>query len=141
MSMGVNLSGQGPDRYQVMSEINVTPMVDIMLVLLIIFMVTAPLLTQGVEVNLPSDNAESLTANREPLVVTVSPEGTPYIEEQAVSLDELTHKIATIRKNSPELPVYVRGDRKAAYGAVMKVMVHLQQAGVTQLGLVTEPAP
>ncbi|MBF0453852.1 MAG: protein TolR [Magnetococcales bacterium] len=138
--MGVNLNdGGGPDnRYSAMSEINVTPLVDIMLVLLIIFMVAAPLMTQGVEVNLPKAKTTTLASNREPLVVTVSQDGTPYIEQNAVTIAELKEKISHIRQTNPDLPVYVRGDKKAEYGAVMKVMSHLQQAGIEKIGLVTE---
>lgn len=139
MSMGVNLSDQGSDQHGTMSEINVTPLVDIMLVLLIIFMVTAPMLTQGVEVDLPDANADPLTSNQEPLIISVAPDGTPYIEKHAVNIDQLTNKILAIRKNNPKLPIYVRGDQKTPYGAVMAVMAKLQQAGVVRVGLVTEP--
>ena len=140
MSMGLNLDEQGPDhRFSAMSEINVTPLVDIMLVLLIIFMVAAPLMTQGVEVDLPDADTKALTSDIEPLVVSVAPDGTPYIEEKPVTATELASRITAIRNNHPKLPVYVRGDHKATYGAVMKVMAQLQNAGVSQVGLVTEP--
>jgi biopolymer transport protein TolR len=140
MSMGVNLDGSGgsENSYQAMSDINVTPMVDIMLVLLIIFMVAAPLMTQGVEVNLPKAQTGALGSNSEPLVVTVAHDGTPFIEQNPVTISELKDKIARIRKTKPNLPVYVRGDKKAEYGAVMKVMANLQQAGIEKIGLVTE---
>lgn len=140
MSMGVNLDGGsgGENSYQAMSEINVTPLVDIMLVLLIIFMVAAPLMTQGVEVNLPKAKASALASNREPLVVTVAKDGTPFIEQNPVTISELKDKILLIRSTNPDLPVYVRGDSKAEYGAVMKVMANLQQAGIEKIGLVTE---
>ncbi len=139
MSMGLNLDSQGPDRYSAMSEINVTPLVDIMLVLLIIFMVAAPLMTQGVEVDLPDADAKALSTGKEPLIVSVASDGTPYIEERSISIEALAAKIAAIKKNNPTLPVYVRGDHQATYGSVMKVMAQLQSAGVSQLGLVTEP--
>ncbi len=139
MSMGLNLDSQGPDRYSAMSEINVTPLVDIMLVLLIIFMVAAPLMTQGVEVDLPDADSKALPSDKEPLVVSVSPDGTPHIEQKPVDIAELAAKILAIKKNNPNLPVYVRGDHQASYGSVMKVMAQLQKAGVSQLGLVTEP--
>ncbi|MBF0357374.1 MAG: protein TolR [Magnetococcales bacterium] len=138
--MGVNLDGSGgsDNNYQAMSDINVTPMVDIMLVLLIIFMVAAPLMTQGVEVNLPKAKAGAIGSNSEPLVVTVANDGTAFIEQNPVTISELKDKIARIRKTNPNLPVYVRGDKKAEYGAVMKVMANLQQAGIEKIGLVTE---
>lgn len=140
MSMGMNLDDQGSE-HNAMSEINVTPMVDVMLVLLIIFMVTAPLLTQGVDVNLPTTGASSLTPEHEPLMITVKRDGTAFIEENAVSISQLALKVSTIRENKPKLPVFVRGDRDTSYGAVMTVMTQLQQAGVERVGLVTEPNP
>ncbi|MBF0383237.1 MAG: protein TolR [Magnetococcales bacterium] len=138
--MGLNLDegGGSGNSYSAMSEINVTPLVDIMLVLLIIFMVAAPLMTQGVEVNLPKAATGALASNSEPLVVTVSRDGTPYIEQNRLSISALKDKITLIRKANPNVPVYVRGDKKAEYGAVMKVMAHLQQAGIEKIGLVTE---
>ena len=138
MSMGVNLDSQGAE-HSAISEINVTPMVDVMLVLLVIFMVTAPLLTQGVDVNLPNTGAAPLTSDREPLLITVDRNGTPFIEKNPVTIAHLTKKVAAIRKSNPQLPVFVRGDQNASYGAVMVVMSQLQQAGVDRVGLVTEP--
>ncbi|MEO5354840.1 MAG: protein TolR [Magnetococcus sp. XQGC-1] len=138
MSMGVNFNTQGSD-HGTMSDINVTPMVDIMLVLLVIFMVTAPLLTQGVEVNLPAASASPLQSKQEPLIITVNQDGLTYIEKNLQSSTQLIEKVRAIRKSNPELPIFVRGDRKTAYGAVMLVMAQLQQAGVDRIGLVTEP--
>ncbi|WP_227657424.1 protein TolR [Candidatus Magnetaquicoccus inordinatus] len=138
MSMGVNFNSQGSE-HGAMSDINVTPMVDIMLVLLVIFMVTAPLLTQGVDVNLPTTNASPLQSKREPLVITVAQDGTTYIEKNPQTSTQLIEKVSEIRKGNPDLPIFVRGDRKTPYGAVMIVMSQLQQAGVDKVGLVTEP--
>ncbi|MBF0188402.1 MAG: protein TolR [Magnetococcales bacterium] len=135
MQMG---NGGGSDRHA-MSEINVTPLVDIMLVLLIIFMVTAPLLNQGVEVNLPNASADPLRSDTEPLVVTVLADGRIAIEDKIISAASLDDKITAIRKNAPELTVYVRGDETTPYGDVMRVMAQLQQSGVHQVGLVTDP--
>ncbi|NGZ07705.1 MAG: protein TolR [Magnetococcales bacterium] len=140
MGMGSSMNS-GPDRLTAMSEINVTPMVDIMLVLLVIFMVTAPLLTQGVEVNLPDSEAAALSTEQEPLVISVTPNGSTYIEDRAVTVNEMVDKIRAIRKNNPNFPVYVRGDKTAQYGAIMVVMSKLQQAGVDRVGLITEPSP
>jgi biopolymer transport protein TolR len=138
MSMGVNFNTQGSD-HGTMSDINVTPMVDIMLVLLVIFMVTAPLLTQGVEVNLPAASASPLQSKQEPLIITVNQDGLTYIEKNLQNSTQLIEKVRAIRKSNPELPIFVRGDRKTAYGSVMLVMAQLQQAGVDRIGLVTEP--
>ncbi|MBF0128147.1 MAG: protein TolR [Magnetococcales bacterium] len=136
--MGVNFNTQGSD-HGAMSDINVTPMVDIMLVLLVIFMVTAPLLTQGVEVNLPSTRAAPLNSKQEPLIITVNQDGLTYIEKNLQTTAQLIEKVTAIRKSNPDLPVFVRGDRKTPYGSVMVVMSQLQQAGVDRIGLVTEP--
>ncbi|MGN7613080.1 protein TolR [Magnetococcales bacterium HHB-1] len=140
MGMGVRMSEGGGDRFSgAMSEINVTPLVDIMLVLLIIFMVTAPLLTQGVEVNLPQASANPISSNQEPIVISVKPDGSTYIENKRIPLDELAAKVKAIRRANPQLPIYVRGDEKAVYGAVMRVMAGLQMAGIEKVGLITEP--
>ncbi|MGN7612696.1 protein TolR [Magnetococcales bacterium HHB-1] len=137
--MGMGLGG-GPGRHQAMSEINVTPLVDIMLVLLIIFMVTAPLLQQGVEVNLPEEDTAALsTTNAEPLVVSVTRDGQPSIEGRTVTMETLVEKLTAIRNNRPDLTIFIRGDKDTAYGSVMAVMAGLQRAGFTQIGLVTEP--
>ncbi|MBF0460551.1 MAG: protein TolR [Magnetococcales bacterium] len=136
--MGVQFNSQGSE-HGTMSDINVTPMVDIMLVLLVIFMVTAPLLTQGVDVNLPSTKASPLQSKQEPLIVTVNQDGITYIEKTPQSTTQLIEKVAAIRKSNPEVPIYVKGDRKTPYGTVMIVMSQLQQAGVDRVGLVTDP--
>ncbi|GAB0058258.1 Biopolymer transport protein ExbD [Candidatus Magnetaquicoccaceae bacterium FCR-1] len=139
MAMSMNMSGSGSDRVSTMSEINVTPLVDVMLVLLVIFMVTAPLLTQGVEVNLPDSEANAMSTDHEPLVISVTANGATFIEERAVNITEMVDKIRGIRANNPNFPVYVRGDRNAAYGSIMTVMTQLQMAGVDRVGLITEP--
>ena len=137
--MGMGLGGGGSGRHQAMSDINVTPLVDIMLVLLIIFMVTAPLMTQGVDLDLPDANAQAIASDEEPLIVSVTPDGRTYLEERLIGAQELSDKISAIRRTKPNLVVFVRGDREANYGTVMEVMVQLQQAGVKRVGLVTEP--
>nr|CRH07147.1 Protein tolR [Candidatus Magnetococcus massalia] len=133
------MSGRGVDRFSAMSEINVTPLVDIMLVLLIIFMVTAPLLNHGVEVDLPQATAKPLPTKQEPLVISVLPDGTPAIEDRPMSMEGMVEKVVAIRRANPSVAVYVRGDRAAEYGSIMKVMGSLQSAGIDQVGLVTEP--
>jgi biopolymer transport protein TolR len=129
-------------RSPVMSEINVTPMVDVMLVLLIIFMVSAPLLTVGVPIDLPQTQAASLdTAGKEPLAVSVNTKGQVFLQNSEIKLDELIPKlkaIAEARGSGNEERIYVRGDRTVDYGTVMKVMGRLSAAGFRRVALVTE---
>ncbi len=129
-------------RSPVMSEINVTPMVDVMLVLLIIFMVSAPLLTVGVPVDLPQTQAASLdTAGQEPLAVSVNTKGQVFLQNSEIKLDELIPKlkaIAAARGGGNEERIYVRGDRAVDYGTVMKIMGRLSAAGFRRVALVTE---
>ena len=122
----------------VMSEINVTPMVDVMLVLLIIFMVAAPLLTVGVAIDLPQTQAKSLDQDREPLTVTVNDKGQVYLQNTDVKLDELIPKLRAIAKNGGDERIYVRGDKKVDYGTVMRVMGRLSAAGYRRVALITE---
>jgi biopolymer transport protein TolR len=126
-------------RKRLMSEINVVPYIDVMLVLLVIFMITAPLLTQGVKVELPQANAQAVdTQDRETLVVTVDREGRYFLDDRRITADELRHKVAGILRVRPQTPVMVRGDRHAAYGEVVKAMTLLQAAGAPSVGLITE---
>ncbi len=122
-----------------MGEINVTPLVDVMLVLLIIFMVTAPLLTQGVNVDLPEVDSPALQQNIEPLVITIHAGGTIFMQKHRVDLKQLAPRIQAMRKAKPGLPVFIRGDAKTPYGRVAEVMGLLESAGIKQVGLVTEP--
>jgi biopolymer transport protein TolR len=133
------MSGRrGRRRGRVMSEINVTPFVDVMLVLLIVFMVTAPLLTVGVPVDLPKTRAPALGQEREPLSVTIAKDGKIYLQKQLVSQDELVPKLTAISNNGYDQRVYVRGDTTINYGRVMVVMGMLAAAGFTHIGLVTD---
>jgi len=130
----------GRARYQPMSEINVTPMVDVMLVLLVIFMVAAPLLTVGVPVDLPQTKAPAITEQKEPLVITVNAQGKLFLQNGAVGDDELVPRLQAITKNNPQADIYVRGDRAISYGRVMEVMGMVSAAGFTKVSLVTEQA-
>lgn len=124
-----------------MAEINVVPYIDVMLVLLVIFMVTAPLLTQGVKVELPQTNAAALAdQERETLVVTVSRRGHLFLDDRAITPGALATKVAAILRLRPETPIYVRGDRNVAYNEVVRTMALLQTAGAKQIGLVTQTA-
>jgi biopolymer transport protein TolR len=128
-------------RSQVMSEINVTPMVDVMLVLLIIFMVSAPLLTVGVPIDLPQTQAASLdAADKEPLAVSVNTKGQVFLQNSEVQLDELVPKLRAITeaRGGNDERIYVRGDRSVDYGTVMRVMGRLSAAGFRRVALVTE---
>jgi len=121
-----------------MSQINVTPFVDVMLVLLIVFMVTAPLLTVGVPVDLPKSQAQSINEPVEPLVVSVDGEGRIYLQETEITLPELVPKLRAITERKPDTRIYVRGDKAIAYGEVMRVMGRINGAGFTKVALVTE---
>jgi biopolymer transport protein TolR len=127
-------------RRGVMSEINVTPMVDVMLVLLIIFMVSAPLLTVGVPIDLPQTQAKGLDQDREPLTVSVNTKGQVFLQSSEIKVDDLVPKLQAITQARGGLDerIYVRGDRKVDYGTVMKVMGRLSTAGYRRVALVTE---
>lgn len=128
-----------------MSEINVVPYIDVMLVLLIIFMVTAPMLMQGVKVELPEANAEPVeNQDSEPLIVSIDAQGLLYLnvggdEKQAIELATVVERVAAVVRRSPEKPVLVWGDRSVPYGEVVTLMAALQAAGTPSVGLVTEP--
>lgn len=119
-----------------MSEINVTPMVDVMLVLLVIFMVTAPLLTVGVEVDLPKTKAGEIHGQDEPLAVSIDKEGKLFVQDTAVELDGLAPLLMEISKNNMDIRIFVRGDEKIDYGTVMRVMGVLNGAGFTKVALI-----
>ena len=127
-------------RRPVMAEINVTPMVDVMLVLLIIFMVSAPLLTVGVPLDLPQTKAKTLDQDKEPLTVSVNAKGEVYLQNTEITLDELVPKLKAITaaRGGMEERIFVRGDRKVDYGTVMRVMGRLSGAGFHRVALVTE---
>src|SRR3954470_6854371 len=127
-------------RRGVMSEINVTPMVDVMLVLLIIFMISAPLLTVGVPLELPQSQAKSLDQDKEPLTISVNLQGQVFFQNTEIAVDELVPKLKAITeaRGGTDERVYVRGDRKVDYGTVMKVMGQLSGAGFHRVALVTE---
>jgi biopolymer transport protein TolR len=127
-------------RRPVMAEINVTPMVDVMLVLLIIFMVSAPLLTVGVPVDLPQTQAKSMDQDKEPLAVSVDDKGKVFLQNTEISVDELVAKLKAITdaRGGLDERIYVRGDKRVDYGTVMKVMGRLSAAGFKRVALITE---
>ena len=121
-----------------MAEINVTPFVDVMLVLLIIFMVAAPLLTVGVPIELPETRANALEGDQEPLAVSVDSEGRIYFQDTEVTIDEIVPRLEAIADQGYDQRIFVRGDENVDYGAVMRVMGRISGAGFTRIGLVTD---
>ena len=146
MGMGLNggrTGGGGRRRHgrrsRLNAEINVAPLVDVMLVLLIVFMVAAPLLSVGVPVELPKTDAKSLPSESEPITITVDKDGKVFLQETEVSLDEIVTRLTAIAQNGYEERIYLRGDNASDYGSVMKVMARVNAAGYSNLGLVTDP--
>ncbi|MCU0604101.1 MAG: protein TolR [Desulfobacterales bacterium] len=131
-------SGDSNDSF--MSEINVTPLVDVMLVLLIIFMVTAPMMVQGLDVALPQVTAKALETKEEQLMITVNKDQQVFINDFQVTVDTLQDKLAKILQGRVNPEVYLKADRDVPYGVVAQVMAQIKDAGVDKLGMVTEPA-
>ena len=123
-----------------MSDINVTPLVDVMLVLLIVFMITAPLLTTGVAVDLPRAESSPLPGQDEPLSVTVGPKGEVFVQDSAVPIQDLAARLGAISRNNPDARIFVRGDQAVDYGQVMRVVGAINRAGFAKVALVTEAA-
>lgn len=144
MSAGTSGSGRGRRgrrgrRNSLNAEINVTPLVDVMLVLLIVFMIAAPLLSVGVPVELPKTDAKSLPSEQEPITITVDTNGLIFLQETEIALDDLAPRLIAIASNGYDERIYLRGDEASDYGAVMKVMARINAAGFSNLGLVTDP--
>ncbi len=145
MGMGVAGGSSGGSRRRnrrhargVMSEINVTPMVDVMLVLLIIFMVAAPLMTVGVPIDLPQTAAKPMEGQTDPINISVDAAGKVFIQDTEITYDELVPKLMAVAKNGVEERIYVRGDKTADYGTVMRVMARISAAGFKKIGLITQ---
>lgn len=144
MAMGIRPSGghgargRGRGAAPPISEINVTPMVDVMLVLLIVFMVAAPLMTMGVPIDLPKTDAQAMPIDKKPVTVTVAPDGTLSIDGDPVTMDTLVSTVNALAVDGTDERLYVRGDATAAYGSIMEVMGALSAAGYGQIGLITE---
>jgi len=145
--MGASLQGSGRPgggrrgrarRHSPMHEINVTPFVDVMLVLLIVFMVTAPLLTVGVPIELPESKGQQLQTNKEPLTLSVQRDGKVFIQESEVPLAEIAAKLKAIAKAGFEEQIFIRGDKGVDYGTVMKVMSRIKAGGFSKVSLITE---
>src|SRR5258707_5538019 len=125
-------------RYRPMSEINVTPLVDVMLVLLVVFMITAPLLTVGVPVDLPQTQAPPINEPKEPTVITVNKDGQIFIQETSIAMDNLVPRLQAITGSNPDAVLYVRGDKEINYGKVLEVMSLVSSAGFRKVSLVAE---
>ena len=125
-------------RRKPMSEINVTPFVDVMLVLLIVFMVTAPLLSVGVPVDLPKTKAATLNDSHEPLVVSIDSKGVVYLQKQSINIDQLVPRLQAVTGANPDTRIFVRGDQSIHYGAVMQVMGQISAAGYKKVSLMAE---
>jgi biopolymer transport protein TolR len=139
--MGFNL--QQPTRkrrqgQQIMSDINVTPFVDVMLVLLIVFMISAPLLTVGVDVNLPKTEAKNLSDDQKPLVISINHHSKIFIQESPVDLNKLVPRLQAITKNNLEAKIYIRGDEKLSYGQIMMIMGRINAAGFSKVALLAD---
>ncbi len=145
MSAGANGGGGGGRRGSrrrggkrgLNSEINVTPLVDVMLVLLIIFMVAAPMMTVGVPIDLPETKASAMNSDTQPITISVNPKGEVFLQEAPIAVDEIVAKLQAIATTGYNERIYVRGDTAAAYGTVMKVMALISTAGYKNIGLVT----
>jgi TolR protein len=138
--MSFSTSGGNGGRPGMMSEINVTPMVDVMLVLLIIFMVAAPMMTQGLDVNLPKVDSTPLPTEDKQTVLTIKPDGTVLLDEDQVTTENLAYQVSAVMKANNSKMVFLRADQATAYGDVAAVMGQLRAAGITSIGLVTDPA-
>jgi biopolymer transport protein TolR len=138
MQLASKNGGRGRRAYRPLSEINVTPFVDVMLVLLIVFMVTAPLLTVGVPVDLPESSAEAVDRPDQPLIVSITSDGSIYLQETEIAPDQLAVRLRAIAENRTETRIFVRGDRAVAYGRIMEVMGRINAAGFTRVALIAE---
>ena len=136
MAMGPK---EGGSRRGLMAEINVTPLVDVMLVLLIIFMVTAPMMTQGLEVDLPVTTAKALRQKEEPLVISLNKEGEIKLRNVKVSTEYLWEQLNSMSDEEKKEPVYLRADKDVAYGKVVVLMADIKRAGFEKLGMITQP--
>jgi len=141
MSMSLGPRGGHRRKFRPMADINVTPMVDVMLVLLVIFMVTAPLLTSGVPVDLPKTQAGQIKGDDQPLTISVDKQGKIFLQDTEVQIDELSPRLKAITNAKPDTRIFVKGDSGINYGRVMEVMGQLGAAGFPHVALLTQPAP
>ncbi len=138
MAMTLGSGGKGRGRYRPLSEINVTPLVDVMLVLLIIFMVTAPLMSSAVNVDLPKANASPLTQDSKPITVSVDAAGKVFLEDSEVALPDLVGRLQSLSQDEKDRRIFVRGDKSNSYGHIIEVMGTIAQGGFTKVALLSE---
>ncbi len=132
-----NKKGKKAKR-QLMCEINITPFVDVMLVLLVVFMVTAPMMISGINVNLPESSAAPISGNDEPLTITVSNKGTVYLQDIEIKTEDLANKLIAVTNEKKDSRILIRGDKDASYGMIMKVVGSINQAGYNHVSLITQ---
>ena len=140
MAVSLGGGGKGRGRYRPLSEINVTPLVDVMLVLLIIFMVTAPLMSSAVNIDLPKVAATPISQDNEPLKVQVDAQGGVFLQDESIQLADLVPKLAAIAKDQKDRRIFVRGDKGNTYGHMLEVMATIIQGGFTKVALMTDPS-
>ena len=138
MAGGMIGPGNGRRRYRPMAEINVTPLVDVMLVLLIVFMITAPMITSGVNVNLPQANAKPVNSDAKPITITVNAQDQIYLQNSQVELSNLVATLQQISQNNNDQRVFVRGDKDVSYGDMLQVMATITQGGFTKVALLAQ---
>ena len=138
MAGGLIGNGKGRGRYRPMGEINVTPLVDVMLVLLIVFMVTAPMMTSGVNIDLPKTDAKPLNTDAKPITVSIGPDGKAYLGDEAVELSDLVTRLNNAADGDMTRRIYVRGDKSIPYGQVMQVMATIAGGGFTKVALLAQ---
>ena len=138
MALGNNSGGED-NEYRPISEINITPMVDVMLVLLIIFMVTAPLLVAGVPVELPNTSAAKVSQPKKPMIVSLANDGSIYVREEQVTAETLVPTLTALRQAEGDTVVYVRGDKNRPYGEVMEILGRVGQSGYARVSLLSQP--
>lgn len=138
--MAINISRHGSKRGRgrLMSEINITPMVDVMLVLLIIFMVTAPMLVAGIEVDLPETNSKPVSGDDKPLVISINKQGEIFILETKIPASELVAKLQNVTKEKKDTRIFVKGDKNLAYGKIVETMAQINNAGFTKVALISD---
>ena len=134
----MKLYSKNSKKHILMNEINVTPFVDVMLVLLIIFMITAPLLTTGIKVNLPQSNANSISEKKEPVTISLNSKGEIFLQKKKMNKKTLIRKLSLLKKQDESLKIYIRGDKTLDYGKVMALMGDINKAGFKKIALVTE---
>lgn len=138
MAIGINNNKARKRRGRLMSEINVTPMVDVMLVLLIIFMITSPMLVAGVEVDLPETNSSAVSGQFKPLVVTIDKHGKVFIVDTEIEKSQLVEKLKNITNEKKDTRIFVRGDKNVSYGLVVETMAQIHNAGFTKVALISD---